>query len=163
MRMLRIENGTLTEIADELLRLVPKEEIPKGSVIMYGSISHMGVVSAERYAMDWMRNRNWMLGRLGEVIIHTSHKYRCGGQVGALEHARHLGMVRLTSGSGAAFGEKRQKMLGGHLSGKDKEGAGLQVNLVMPVSLSKEAGTILCTSGEWGERPTALVRLKEAG
>jgi hypothetical protein len=52
MRILRIENGKLTEIADELLRLVPKEGIPKGSVIMYGSISHMGVVSAKD--MPWI-------------------------------------------------------------------------------------------------------------
>ncbi len=34
MRILRIENGTLTEIFDELLRLVPKEGLPKGSVIL---------------------------------------------------------------------------------------------------------------------------------
>jgi hypothetical protein len=56
MRILRIENGSLTEIADELLRLVPKKGIPKGTGILYGSISHMGVVSAERYAMDWEKS-----------------------------------------------------------------------------------------------------------
>jgi hypothetical protein len=33
----------------------------------------------------------------------------------------------------------------------------------MPVSLSKEAGTIPSTSGHWGERPTALIPLNEAG
>ncbi len=34
---------------------------------------------------------------------------------------------------------------------------------MLPVSLSMEAGTIPCTSGDWGERPTSLVRLNEAG
>ncbi len=48
MRIMRIENGTLTGIADELLRLVPREGLPKGSVIMYSSISQMGVISAEK-------------------------------------------------------------------------------------------------------------------
>ncbi len=72
MRILRIENGTLTEIADELLRLVPKEGLPKGSVILYSSVSQMGVISAEKYAMDWRKNRNWLLERLGEVIFLPS-------------------------------------------------------------------------------------------
>ncbi len=50
--------------------------------------------------------------------------------------------------------------------GKTRRGQGwadYRLNLVLPVSLSMEAGTIPCTSGEWGERPTALVRLNEAG
>jgi hypothetical protein len=33
----------------------------------------------------------------------------------------------------------------------------------MPVSLSKDADTIPSTSGDWGERPNALVALNEAG
>ncbi len=43
--------------------------IPKGSVILYGSTAYMGIVSAERYAAEWAKNRNWLLERLGEVII----------------------------------------------------------------------------------------------
>jgi hypothetical protein len=113
-----------------------------------------------------------MLGRLGEVIIHTSHKYGCGGQVCALEHARHLGMVRLTAGSGAVFGEKRQKMLGGHLSGKDKEGAGMgglqgepghaslteQGGRHNPVHLGGVGGTPHCLSPAEGSRLEVLDR-----
>ncbi len=49
MRILRIENGTLTELADELLKIAPKEGIPKGSVILYGSTAYLGVISAEKY------------------------------------------------------------------------------------------------------------------
>jgi hypothetical protein len=33
----------------------------------------------------------------------------------------------------------------------------------MPVSLNSEAGTIPCTSGDWGERPMGIVPLNEAG
>jgi hypothetical protein len=70
MRILRIENGSLSEMADELLKLAPlKDGIPKGSVILYGSTAYMGIISAERYAAEWVRNRNWLLERLGEVII----------------------------------------------------------------------------------------------
>jgi hypothetical protein len=48
MRILRIENGTLTELADELLKIAPKEGIPKGSVILNGSTAYLGVISAEK-------------------------------------------------------------------------------------------------------------------
>jgi hypothetical protein len=84
MRILRIENGSLSEMADELLKLAPlKDGIPKGSVILYGSTAYMGIISAERYAAEWVRNRNWLLERLGEVIIlpgiplTSSGKTRC--------------------------------------------------------------------------------------
>jgi hypothetical protein len=68
-RILRIENGTLTELADELLKVIPEDGIPKGSVILFGSTANLGVVSAERYAAEWAKNRNWLLERLGEVLI----------------------------------------------------------------------------------------------
>jgi hypothetical protein len=29
----------------------------------------MGIISAERYAAEWAKNRNWLLERLGEVNI----------------------------------------------------------------------------------------------
>jgi hypothetical protein len=69
MRVLRTENGSLTEMADELLKLVPQDGIPKGSVILYGSTAYMGIISAERYASEWAKNRNWLHERLGKVII----------------------------------------------------------------------------------------------
>jgi hypothetical protein len=51
-RILRIENGTLTELADELLKVILEDGIPKGSVILFGSTAYLGVVSAERYAAE---------------------------------------------------------------------------------------------------------------
>ncbi len=50
--------------------------------------------------------------------------------------------------------------------GKVRRGPGwadYRLNLCMPVSLNKEAGTTPYTTGDWGERPSALVPLNEAG
>jgi hypothetical protein len=69
LRILRVENGTLSKLADELLRIAPKGGLPKGSVILYGSTAYLSVVSAEHYAKEWTKSRNWMLDRLGEIII----------------------------------------------------------------------------------------------
>jgi hypothetical protein len=41
--------------------------------------------------------------------------------------------------------------------------ADYHLNLVLPVSLNKEAGTSPCTTVDWGERPSAIVPLNEAG
>ncbi len=40
-RILRIENGTLTELADELLKVIPDDGIPKGSVVLFGSTAYL--------------------------------------------------------------------------------------------------------------------------
>jgi hypothetical protein len=52
MRILRIENRILTELADDLLKIKLKEGILKGSVILYGSNAYLGVVSAECYVAE---------------------------------------------------------------------------------------------------------------
>jgi hypothetical protein len=54
---------------NELLKIAPKDGIPKGSVFLFGSVAYLGVVSAERYAAEWAKNRNWIQDRMGEVII----------------------------------------------------------------------------------------------
>ncbi len=48
LRILRLENGTLTELADELLRLVPKEGVPNGSVILFGSTARLSALRNTR-------------------------------------------------------------------------------------------------------------------
>jgi len=169
MRILRIENGTLTEIADELLRLVPKEGLPKGSVILYGSISQLGVISAEKYAMDWLKNRNWLLERLGEVIILPGIPLT---STGVEDRCVIRGMLDISAWFDTLpdpelrLVRNARKCWEDTYLGKTRRGPGwadYRLNLVLPVSLSMEAGTIPSTSGEWGERPTALVRLNEAG
>ena len=51
------------------MKVIPEDGIPKGSVILFGSTAYLGAVSAERYAAEWAKNRNWLLERLGEVLI----------------------------------------------------------------------------------------------
>ncbi len=46
--MLRVEDGSVAELADELLMIMPREGMPKGSIILYGSVSQLAVDSAER-------------------------------------------------------------------------------------------------------------------
>ncbi len=74
LRILRVENGTLSKLADELLRIAPKGGLPKGSVILFGSTAYLSVVSAEHYAKEWTKSRNWMLDRLG--AWHTAIQLR---------------------------------------------------------------------------------------
>jgi hypothetical protein len=169
MRILRVENGTLTEIADELLRLVPKEGIPKGSVIMYSAISQLGVISAEKYAMDWRKNRNWLIERLGEVIVLPGIPLT---STGVEDRCVIRGMLDISAWF-EILPEPELRLLRNarkcwedtYLS-KTRRGQGwsdYRLNLVLPVSLCTEAGTVPCTTGDLGERPIALVRLNEAG
>jgi hypothetical protein len=69
IRVLRVEDWSVAELADELLRILPREGLPKGSIILYGSVSQLSVDSAERYAREWVKNRNWLKARLGEVMV----------------------------------------------------------------------------------------------
>ena len=169
MRVLRTENGSLTEMADELLKLVPQDGIPKGSVILYGSTAYMGIVSAERYAAEWAKNRNWLLDRLGEVIILPGIPLTSSGIVDRCVLRNLLDLsawydsmpdpeLRLLRNARKCWEDT--------YLGKIRRGPGwadYRLNMVMPVSLSKDAGTIPSTSGDWGERPTVLIALNEAG
>jgi hypothetical protein len=168
-RILRIENGTLTELADELLKVIPEDGIPKGSVVLYGTTAYLGVVSAERYAAEWAKNRNWLLERLGEVLIlpgipltSSGVEDRCVVR-GLLDVAAWMDSMpdpelRLLRNARKCWEDT--------YLGKVRRGPGwadYRLNLCMPVSLNKEAGTTAYTTGDWGERPPALVPLNEAG
>jgi hypothetical protein len=169
MRILRIENGTLTELADELLKIAPKEGIPKGSVILYGSTAYLGVISAEKYAAEWSKNRNWILDRLGDVIVLPGIPLTSSG---IADKCVTRGLLDLSAWFDSLpdpelrLVRNSRKCWEDTYLGKVRRGPGwcdYRLNLVMPVSLNKEAGTTPCTSGDWGERPEAIVPLNEAG
>jgi hypothetical protein len=157
-------------MADELLKLVPpKDGIPKGSVILYGSTAYMGIISAERYAAEWVRNRNWLLERLGEVIILPGIPLT---STGVADRCVVRNLLDLSAWYDSLpdpelrLLRNARKCWEDTYLGKTRRGPGwadYRLNIVMPVSLSKDAGTIPSTSGDWGERPTALVALNEAG
>ncbi len=169
LRILRLENGTLSELADELLRLVPKEGVPKGSVILFGSTAYLSVVSAEKYAAEWAKNRNWLLERLGEVIILPGIPLTSSG---VADRCALRGLLDISAWFDSLpdpelrLLRNARKCWEDTYLGKTRRGQGwadYRLNLVMPVSLNKDAGTIPTTSGDWGERPTALIPLNEAG
>ncbi len=118
MRILRIENRTLTELADDLLKIKLKEGIPKGSVILYGSNAYLGVVSAECYAAECAKNWNWTQERLGDVLQLTSS--------GVVERCVLRGLLDISTWFDSLpdlSAQECQKMLEGHIHGKEKEGA----------------------------------------
>ncbi len=167
--ILRIENGTLTELADELLKVIPEDGIPKGSVILFGSTAYLGVVSEERYTAEWAKNRNWLLERLGEVIILPGIPLTSSGvedrcvMRGLLDVAAWMDSMPDPE---LKLLRNARKCWEDTYLGKVRRGAGwadYRLNLCMPVSLNKEAGTTPYTTGDWGERPSALVPLNEAG
>ncbi len=53
IRILRIENGSLAEIAKELASQAPRAGILPGTVIMLGAPQQLAVVSVEFYAQEW--------------------------------------------------------------------------------------------------------------
>jgi hypothetical protein len=168
-RILRIENGTLRELADELLRIIPAEGVPKGSVVIFGSTAYLGVVSAECYAAEWAKNRNWLLERLGEVIILPGIPLSSSG---VEDRCVIRGLLDVASWFDSMpdpelrLLRNARKCWEDTYLGKSRRGPGwcdYRLNLVMPVSLNKEAGTTPCTTGDWGERPVVLVALNEAG
>ncbi len=69
LRIIRVENGTLNELADELIRKAPSKGLPAGSVILLLSSSQLYYESVEHYAAEWSRCRNWLRDDLGEVLV----------------------------------------------------------------------------------------------
>ena len=69
LRIIRVENGTLNELTDELIRKAPSKGLPAGSVILLLSASQLYYESVEYYAAEWSRCRNWLREDLGEVLV----------------------------------------------------------------------------------------------
>jgi hypothetical protein len=172
IRVLRVEDGSvaeLAELADELLRIMPREGLPKGSIILYGSVSQLAVDSAERYASEWVKNRNWLKARLGEVMVVPAI-FLSGS--GFEDKVAIRGLLDLAAWQDSLqdpelrlLRNTRKGWQDAYL-GKKSRGAGwadYRLNLAMPVSLDQGTGTTPCTTGSWGDRPTGLTALTEAG
>ncbi len=69
IRVLRVEFGSLDEIARELSRMKPESGAIPGTVVLYGSVSAMEVESAESYAGKWKQGRNAIKRSLGVVLV----------------------------------------------------------------------------------------------
>jgi hypothetical protein len=69
VRIMRVENGSLAEIAKELASRVLKEGLLPGTVIMLGAPQQLAVVSIEFYAYEWKRARNNLKEDFGDIIV----------------------------------------------------------------------------------------------
>ncbi len=69
IRILRVENGSLAEIAKELASRAPRDGLLPGTVIMLGAPQQLAVVSVEFYAMEWKKARNNLKEDLGDIIV----------------------------------------------------------------------------------------------
>jgi hypothetical protein len=168
-RVLRVEDGSVAELVDKLLRILPREGLPKGSIILYRSVSQLSVDSAERFAREWVKNRNWLKARLGEVMVVPAI-FLSGSRFedkvairGLLDLAAWQDLLQ--DPELKLLRNTRKGWQDAYL-GKKSRGAGwadYRLNLAMPVSLDQGTGTTPCTTGSWGDRPTGLTALTEAG
>ncbi len=59
----RIENATLTELFDISKEILEQVSIPEGSVMLFGSVSHLARVGTSLYASDWKKLVAGLSGR----------------------------------------------------------------------------------------------------
>jgi hypothetical protein len=169
IRILRVENGSVTELADELLMIAPAGGLPSGSIILFGSLSQLEVDSVEKYAADWVRNRNWIKSRLGDVIVVPAIPLSA---TGVDDKVVVRSMIDLAAWY-ETLQEPELRLLRNTRKGwedvylgKKSRGPGwadYRLNVSMPASLYQGAGTMPSTTGSWGDRPTGIVALSEAG
>jgi hypothetical protein len=170
IRVLRVEFGSLDEIAKELARMKPDGGAVPGTVVLYGSVSAMEVESAESYALKWKQGRNAIKRSLGDVMVIPVIPITPSG-------IRNRKAIRSLLDVSAWINDleepelrfirnTRKNFEDVNLGRVDKgEGwADTHLNHRMPVSLAEESvGTMPYSTGDWGIRPLAIGPLTEAG
>ncbi len=163
LRIIRVENGTLNEMTDELIRKAPSKGLPAGSVILLLSTSQLYYESVEHYAAEWSRCRNWLRADLGEVLVLPglpltgSGIYSKSAVRGLLDFYARIG--RLEEPELKLIRNTRLAWADAYL-GKTERGGGwadTRINIRLPVSLREGAGR------GWGQRPKAITALNDAG
>jgi hypothetical protein len=170
IRILRIENGSLAEIAKELSGLAPSDGLLPGTVIMLGAPQQLAVVSVEFYAFEWKKARNYLKADLGDIVVLPLIPLSATG----FTDSRIIrGLIDLSAWLGD-MEEHELKLLRNTRKSfeavyfsKVERGPGwadLPVNMALPVSLSGSSnGTTAYATGSWGARPTAVKPLTAAG
>jgi len=169
LRVIRVENGSINKLADELIKSAPLSGLKAGSVVMLGSASQLAVDSAEFYAAEWKRCRNWIHAELGEVIVIPAIFLSASGieDSAVIRCLLYLNawFVRLPEPE-LRFIRNTRKAWEETYLGRRERGPGWadpRLNIRLPVSLKEGAGTYPCASGGWGNRPRKIIPLNEAG
>jgi len=170
MRVLRVENGSLSEITHELIRKMPKEGAVAGTVVMLGSAIQLGVESVAFYASEWKRCRNALKKELGDIIVipllHLT-------PVGIAERTILRGLIDMAAWFDdmeeielRLIRNTRMNFFEVNLGRLDRGPgwADYHENSRMPVSLAEDStGTSAFVTGDWGKRPERVGPLTESG
>jgi len=170
IRVLRVENGSLSEITHELIKKMPRGGAVPGSVIMLGSAIQLGVESVAHYAGEWKRCRNILKSELGDIIVipllHLTpvgieDKKILRGLIDMAAWFDDLEEVELR-----LIRNTRMNFFEVNL-GRLERGPGwadYHLNARMPVSLADDSwGTTAYVTGDWGRRPERVGPLTESG
>jgi len=170
MRIMRVENGSLSEITHELIKKMPKGGAEAGTVVMLGSAIQLGVESVAFYASEWKKCRNILKREMGDVIVipllHLS-------PVGIEDRTVLRGMIDMAAWFDDMEESELRLIRNTRMNffevnlGRLDRGPGwadYQVNSRMPVSLAADStGTTAYVTGDWGKRPEKIVALTESG
>ena len=69
LRVVRVEDGSLQEVTHALSDAIGTVKLHGSTVVLLGSISHLGKVGTQQYITDWVRSRWWIKNRLGEQCM----------------------------------------------------------------------------------------------
>jgi hypothetical protein len=170
IRILRVENGSLAEIAKELTAAAPPDGMVPGSVVLLGATAQVAVVSVEFYAAEWKKARNSLKADLGDIVVLPLFPISGSGikdqriirgliDLAAWMEDMEEPELRLLRNTRKAFEDV--------YLGKKESGPGwadTQVNMALPVSLRGDSsGTTAYVTGSWGVRPTEIKALTQAG
>jgi hypothetical protein len=170
IRIMRVENGSLSEITHELIRKMPSGGAVAGTVVMLGSAIQLGVESVAFYAAEWKKCRNVLKKELGDIIVipllHLT-------PVGIEERTILRGLIDMAAWYDdmeeielRLIRNTRMNFFEVNLGRLDRGPgwADYHVNSRMPVSLAEDSsGTTAYVTGDWGKRPLKVGPLTETG
>jgi hypothetical protein len=170
IRIMRVENGSLSEISHELIKRMPRGGAVAGTVVMLGSAVQLGVESVAFYAAEWKKYRNILKRELGDIIVipllHLT-------PVGIEERTILRGLIDMAAWVDdleeielRLIRNTRMNFFEVNLGRLDRGPgwADYHVNSRMPVSLAEDStGTTAYVTGDWGKRPLKVGPLTESG
>jgi hypothetical protein len=69
LKIVLVENAAISELVDEFLRLLGNRRVPKGSVILLFSASHLADVGVSAYAEQLVEASEWLREKLGRETL----------------------------------------------------------------------------------------------
>jgi hypothetical protein len=69
IRVVRVEDGSLHELTNELTGMLVNKKVLPGTVIMLGSMTQLGRYGTAWYTGEWLKARNVLKRELGDVLI----------------------------------------------------------------------------------------------